>query len=75
MLLTTKIQICGFFHQNLLKNEEFLREEIRVFVPQYACEQSTGRLTWLRLQRVVEENALSYSYGLSSHDDVGVPKQ
>ena len=36
--LTTKIQICGFFHQTLLKNEEFLLEEIRVFVPQYASE-------------------------------------
>ena len=35
-VITTKIQICGFFHQTLLKNEEFLLEEIRVFVPQYA---------------------------------------
>ena len=39
-------------------------------------KQSTGKLTWLRLQRVVEgEISLSHSYGSFSHEDVGVPKQ
>ena len=39
-------------------------------------KQSTGKLAWLRLQRVVEGgSALSHSYGSFSHDDVGVPKQ
>ena len=39
-------------------------------------KQSTGKLAWLRLQRVVEGGSgLSHSYGSFSHDDVGVPKQ
>lgn len=77
--LTTKIQICGSFHQTLLKNEEFLLEEIRVFVPQYACEIIKAKHRQVSMVTLSAccggEIALSHSYGSYSHDNVGEPKQ
>ena len=56
----------------------YLKKFVFLFLSMLAeiLKQSTGKLTWLRLQRVVEGKiALSHGYGSFSHDDVGEPKQ
>lgn len=56
----------------------YLKKFVFLFFSMLAkiLKQSTGKLTWLRLQRVVEGGiALSHSDGSFSHDNVGVPKQ
>ena len=65
--------------KRFLCEESVLRHNKRKYFPSYLdhyLKQSTGKLAWLRLQRVVEGGSgLFHSYGSFSHDDVGVPKQ